>query len=407
MQSLLTWGDFMTGSGIPTAIDRVDMEPVLAKILYQQRTLLGMIPAGPPAMNLPFQHLEDELNAIKIVGAFTAATNTFVPANTYSQADVYRLLRHSATAGARGVVLQTEAGGTTIRRNIDTGLPLAGDTNWDVIAGADSDVAAGTTWIIALPKPDEAAASVDTSKTRTKRQGYTRVFERSVESSKTREGEWLYAVPDEVQLQAQYRTEEMLNELAASIIRDHVYISGGTVQFEDIRTMSGIIQQLRDPDLDGVNEDYLNADASSAALTPALLNARIRALYDEGAFDVPGYDGAIVCSPYQAQVISSFNEDMRRSGIEYRKAGYYVSAFVSNLGKEFPIVIDTWWPTPMVGILDLSRIERRDMNNDTWQMGEIKMNTLRVRKWQLTGQFGVSVKNVDKVHALIYGLATS
>lgn len=366
-----------------------------------------MIPAGPPADNLPFQHLEDDLNPIKILGAFTAATNTFTPDAGYTQAEVYRLLRHSATAGARGVVLQTEAGGTTIRRNVDTGVPLAGDTNWDVIAGSDADVAADTTWIIALPKPDEVAASVDTSKTRTKRQGYTRVFERSVEIAKTRESIQLYGVPNEAQLQAKYRTEEMLNELAAAVIRDHTYISGGSAQYEDIRTMTGIIQQLRDPDLDGVNEDTLNADASSAALTATLINARVRALYDEGAFDAPGYNGAIVVGPYQAQVIATFDEDMRRSPAEYRKAGYYVSSFISNLGKEFPIVVDPWWPSPMLGILDLSRIERRDLRGDTWAMEEISMNTMRVRKWQMSGQFGVSVKNVDKCHALIYGLATS
>lgn len=417
MASFLTFDDFMGSGGLYGASEeKIDMSEVLAAVLFENKRLLGMLKWGPPAENIMFKHLEDQLNAPSILGTYTTATTTFVPSTTLTQADVYRILRHSASGGALGLTLSVDVDdgqGVVIRRTVDTGVPLAGDANWELIGGTGANVSSDAKFYISIPKPDEADASVDTSRARSVREGLVRVFERAIEVAETRQHIEMYAVSDEVRLQTKYRTMEIENELSQAIIREWVKISGGVPDISNLggtRTMAGILQQLVDPSLDnaaGTWDTLLHKDVAGASMiTIALLNERVEALFNEGGLDASGYDGAIVCHPTQAREISTFHESYRRSTLEYRKAGYYVDEFVSDLGYVYPVIVERFWPETAVGILDLSRIEMRELQGDTWHL-EKMAKTGRTDKWQLSGQYGVSVKNVDFCHSLIYKLSTA
>lgn len=423
MASLLSYTDFMASGGLFGASEeRIDWSDVLAAVLFENKQLLGMLKWGPPAENIVYNHLEDSLNPPTILGTYTTGANTFVPSTTYSQADVYRILRHSASAGALGITLQVDVAdgqGFTIRRTVDTGVPLAGDTNWTVIGGTEAAVSSDAKFYASLPKPDESDASPDTSKGRSVRQGAVRVFERAIEVAETRQHISLIAVPDEVKMQTKYRTLEVVNELAQAIIRERVFVNAGSLNAAisaaaGTHTFPGIIQQLTDPGLDNATGTFsssgdapLNVDVAGASMiTKALLNARIEAIGNEGGLDAPGYDGAIICNSTQARQIATFDESLRRSDVEYRKAGYTVTRFVSDLGQEYPIIVERLWPSTMVGLLDLSRIEMRGLQGDDWHL-EKMAKTGRTDKWQLSGQFGVSVKNIDICQSLIFKLSTS
>jgi len=423
MSSLLTFSDFMGSGGLYGASEeKIDMSDVLAAVLFKNKRLLGMLKWGPPAENIMYKHLEDDLNLPTILGTYVTGTTTFTPGTTMpngestTQADVYRMLRHSASGGALGLLLSVDVGdgqGFVLRRTVDTGVPLAGDGNWEVIGGTHAAVSTAAKFYISLPKADEADASVDTSKGRTVREGLVRVFERAIEVAETRQNIDMYAVSDETQLQTERRTIELANELASAIIREWVKITGSVPDISNLggtRTFPGILQQCYDPNLDNAAATFdtlLHTDAAGASMiTKAFLNATVEDLLDAGGLDADGYDGAIVVNPLQARQISTFDESYRRSSMEYKKAGYYVDSFMSDLGYEYPIIVERYWPTTVVGILDLSRIEMRVLQGDDWHL-EKMAKTGRTDKWQLSGQFGVSVKNIDFCQALIYKLAVS
>ncbi len=406
MSLFLEFTDFMAGGGLyGTPIDKIDMAPQLAAIFVQIKNTLGLIKSGPVARNVEFNHIEDDLNPSTITGQYTTSSTTFDPADTV-QADLNRKLRMTAVSGGLNVHLQSADGLMTIRRTVDTQALIVGDSNWELIAGTGANKAAGTIFYILLPKPDEEAASRDTSKIRTRRKGFCRVFERALEETKTRMGIDLYAVPAELQHQAMMRTMEAVNEMNAAIIRDHIYITGGVPVLEDNRLMTGIIQQLRDPELDGTASDPLTFNATSvwgSTFGKVHLDGMIRKLFDAGGLDASDRDHAFIVHPDEKEKIAILDESLRREGVDWRKAGYTVTTFISKLtGEEYPIHVDRAWPSGMMGLLDFNRIERRDFDGDTWGMGEVSLNTTRARKQQVSGQFGMSVKNVDKSHVLAH-----
>jgi len=77
------------------------------------------------------------------------------------------------------------------------------------------------------------------------------------------------AVVNELQHQIKMRTLEIKRELDTTVINGISYGATGDIE---ARTMMGIINFLRDPDLDMTREDTLITDNNGAALTVAQLN---------------------------------------------------------------------------------------------------------------------------------------
>jgi hypothetical protein len=394
--------------------EKRDMSEELAEILLKTQNFIGLI-GTENAMQIKFEHLEDALAPNVISGTWVNTTDTFTPNTALTQAEINRIFRSNGTTGALGSVLTLKSGNLVIRRTV-AAPPTASssDANWEVIGGviADAAVSTNTDWGVGLPKPDEEDASVDTSAQRSGRFGYTRVFERAVEIAETRDSWDLYAIPDEVAHQIRYRTEEMKNELNRSIINEYVKISGGAPDISNLagtRTLPGVIQQMIDPALDnaaGTADTLLHANAAGAALAKSTINARVKAIFEAGGLDAPGYNGAIVVHPTQKQKIAAFDDTIRRFDTDVLKVGFTADKFMSDLGFDYPIVVDRAWPEAIVGILDMSRIKRKVLQQDDWHMSKMAKSG-RTDKWQLSGQFGVSTKNIDTSHALIYNLSTS
>lgn len=418
MSSLLSFDSFMGAGGvIGLDEEKRDVSDMLAEVLYRTQKFIGLI-GVEVATQVKHEHLEDELVGTVIAGAWTYSTTTFDPDAT-TQAAVNRLFRSNGSTGCLGAILSSKDGAVVIRRTVDSAPLIAGDTNWEVIGGWNHDAtsfAAGTEFNIGLPKPDEEDASVDTSQARTVRHAYLRVLERAVEISETR-GNWdLYAIDDETAQQLRYRTIELNNELNRAVINEWAKIDSGAVDVSNLagtRSMTGLMQQLHDPPLDndaGTLDASLNAalgtvGTSYGALTKASINARVKALLEAGGLESDGYSGAIVCHPTQHQKISAIDESYRRDTRESIKVGYYASSFMSDLGYEYPVVVDPAWPERVVGILDMSRIKRLVLQGDDFHMSKMA-KTGRTDKWQMSGQFGVIAKNVGTNHALIYNLST-
>jgi hypothetical protein len=111
-----------------------------------------------------------------------------------------------------------------------------------------------------------------------------------------------------------------------------------------------------------------------------------------------------VVGPKQQRVIAAFEKELRRVEQGERITGYYRDVFLSDMGVEMPIVLDRWMVGDMIMLLDRSRVALIPLQGDAWHM-EKMAKTGRSEKWQISGQYTLELRNADKCHGLLYGLA--
>jgi hypothetical protein len=114
----------------------------------------------------------------------------------------------------------------------------------------------------------------------------------------------------------------------------------------------------------------------------------------------------LVVPPYQQRVISAFEKDRIRRDPDERRAGYYITKFVTDLGYDLPILVDRWMPADKAILLDKSRVALMPLTGDNWHTEKMAV-TGRSEKWQISGQFTLELRNPDEAHGLLYDLSTS
>ena len=164
----------------------------------------------------------------------------------------------------------------------------------------------------------------------------------------------------------------------------------------------GIINYIRDYDMDCVVNDTLVTQVSGA-LTVGNLNTAIYGIWDAGGLDEMS-DPIIVVGANQQRVIAAWEKDLRRVEQGERQVGYYRDIFLSDMGKEFPVVMDRWVPSDKLVVLDRARVVLKALQGDAWHM-EKMAKTGRNEKWQISGQYTIELRNADKCHALMYDLS--
>jgi Family of unknown function (DUF5309) len=381
-------------STLANKLDKIDCSQVLAAVLNADTALLGHIKMGPARTNIEINWIEDELNAAYVI-ASSSASNVCTITSPTATSDRVRILRKNCVIQPAGGEMCLQITGT-----LTTAKPTAaayGSTTW-------SAWTATRCYVIAMPYADIDDASSDRSKSRAKRKNFMQVFERAVEITQSRKGLAMEAVTDDMQLQIKYRTLEMKRELNLSVIRGYARATAGNTPSADheLRTMAGIIQLIRDYDLDTTNEDDLAVQAS-AALTVGHINSLAYKIFDAGGLD-EGADPIIVVPPNQARIISAMDKDIRRIEQGERQVGYYKNVFLSDLGVEMPVVVDRWMPKDKLIILDRSRIMLCPLTGDAWHM-EKMAKTGRNEKWQLSGQYTLELRNAAQCHGVLYDLS--
>ena len=431
--SLLTYSDFMGTQGIyGEEYDRLDFDDVLAALLWQYSGISGLVPVNE-VDNLEHYHIEDELNPVFLVGAYTAATDTFVPtaANYADQAALNRVMRYNSnTGGNSGVMLVAENNPNFVLICGSEELTLAGEIisamTGGSVMGTDADVADGTRFRMSLPKGDGEKSSPDTSRPRSARKSYVRVYERGVEISETRQHIMLYGISREDTAQIRRRTMEIFNELTSTFVNERaITLAASTAGGADLdgmaarRRFPGVIQQLINPGLtytaaQGDDDDWTmggNAVNAGGALTTTDLDVMVENLDTLGAFDAIGADHAIICHPRMKKILRDFNTSARTldNMEEWRKVGFYVDTYVSALGGTFPVVTDRSWPLTVIGMLDMSRIKRNLLRGDDLHLSPMAKDG-RTDRWQLSCQYGAKVESVPYAgsdvgqHSMIYGI---
>jgi hypothetical protein len=289
------------------------------------------------------------------------------------------------------------------QKSTNNATVLTGATYGNTTAGFATINTTTKMYIIANPYTDVADASDDISQARSKKKNFMQIFERAVAISQTRKNMDMEAVIDELQLQIKYRTMEIKRELDMSVVRGFARGLTPSGSYE-LRTMAGIIQLLRDPDLDGgTYEDTNVINGNSGALTISGLNSLCYKVYSGGGLDETA-DPIIVVGPKQQRVIAGMESYLRRVEQGERRVGYYRDIFLSDMGVEFPIVLDRWIPDDIIILLDRSRVALIPLQGDSWHI-EKMAKTGRSEKWQISGQYTIELRNADKCHGMVYGLA--
>lgn len=394
----MTSTNFMAAPGgfsstLSTKLDKIDMSQVLAAVLVADKAILGHIKMGPVASNIEVNWIEDSLNAVKV--GCKAAASTAVTFSGVTTASLKRIVRNGAIIQPKGSEYMVQLTASITKLTIS--CVAYGSTAWSAWTVTNA-------YVVGMPYADIDAASSDISVTRLKRKNFMQVFERAIEITQTRKNMSMEAVMDELQLQIQRRTLEIKRELDMAVIRGYARATASNTYSGDheLRTMAGIVQLIRDWDLDSTNEDTCVTQAS-AALTVGHINSLAYKIYDAGGLD-EGADPIIVVGAKQARVIAAFEKELRRVEQGERQVGYYRNVFLTDLGIEMPVVLDRWMQDDKLLILDRSRIALRPMAGDGWHL-EKMAKTGRNEKWQLSGQYSLELRNADAAHGLLYDLS--
>lgn len=378
-------------------LDKIDCSQVLAAVLKADKELLGHIKIGPVGQNIETHWIEDQLQLNKITSCEYGTGSVTITgiAGFSSTASLAAVVRDNA-------ILQAENHEWYFKV---TSATSASDILGAIYAsGTDASVTAGVFYVVASPYADNADASDDISLARTKRRNFQQVFERAVAIEQTRKNMAMEAVADELQTQIKRRTMEIKRELDMSVINGIAYYDGTRKTADlELRTMQGIINYIRDYDMDNDNEDTLVTQVSGA-LTVTNLNTALYGIWDAGGLDEES-DPIILVGAAQQRVIAGWEKDLRRVEQGERQVGYYRDIFLSDMGKELPVVLDRWMPSDKLVILDRARAQLRPMKGDQWHM-EKMAKTGRSEKWQISGQYTIEVRNADSCHALMYDLST-
>lgn len=390
---------FMAGPGgfsatLASKLDKIDCSQVLAAVLMADTSLLGHIRVGPPAKNIEHNWIEDELNPAYVVCS-GSANNIITMSSGYTTASLQRFLRKYSVLNPEGteVMVQTSA---TISSRAAT-IAAYGSTTW-------ASWTMTKCFIVAQPWADIDSASSDSSVTRGKRKNFQQVFEKAIEVTQTRKNMDMEAVIDELQLQIKRRTLEIKRLLEMSVIRGYAKATASNTYSADneLRTMAGIIQLIRDWDLDSTNNDTTVITAS-AALTQGFINSLAYKVFDKGGLDETS-DPIIVVGPAQARVIAAMEKELRRVDQGEKTVGYYRNIFLTDMGTEMPVVVSRWMPKDKLIILDRSRVSLKPLQGDAWHL-EKMAKTGRNEKWQLSGQYSIELLNADKCHGLLINLS--
>ncbi len=387
-------------SVLASKLDKIDCSQVLSAVLKADRAILGHIKMGPVAHNIEFNWIEDVLNEVVFDGCSSVSGSVAVSGftGTVSLQNIVRegaliAIRNSTESGVNDFVLRV----TSVISNNTLITASYGSTTYTTVSTT-------CTWyVVGQPYQDIIDASEDISLLRAKKRNFMQIFERAISITQSRKGMDMEAVTNELQYQIKNRTLEVKRELNMAVLNGMAYRVGSFSADVEYRSMMGIVNYIRDPNLDATREDTTVTDSNGAALTIAAINALLYAIWDAGGLDETA-DPIIVVGPSQQRVIASFEKELRRVEQGERTVGYYRDIFLSDMGVELPIVLDRWMQLDKLIILDRSRVALRPLSGDEWHM-EKMAKTGRSEKWQISGQYGLEIRNPDACHGLIRDLS--
>lgn len=243
-----------------------------------------------------------------------------------------------------------------------------------------------TNWqlqIIGNPKQEGVDMPDDESVIRSKVGNYTQIFQKGVKTTHTMRSVLQAGVADEFSFQIARRMLEIMRELDSSVVAG---ISSGSQGSDAVyRSMGGVWEFA--------TQAGGNVTTTSEALSPAVINAMCKQIWDDG-----GQPNFILVGGKQKRAISGFDQAYRRMNYDSNVAGYLVDRFLSDLGFVLDVIVDPWMADDQVIIGDLSKVKIMPLQGDAMRAEELA-KTGRAWNAQVTGQYTCEVRNAKEAFA--------
>jgi len=140
-----------------------------------------------------------------------------------------------------------------------------------------------------------------------------------------------------------------------------------------------------------------NVTTTSEALTPSVINAMIKQIWDKGGMVAGGRLFCLV-GGVQKRKISAFDQAYRRLDYDSKTAGYVVERFLSDLGFEVEILVDPWCLDDTVVVGDLNRIKVGPLQTDAVALEDLA-KTGRAIEAMVSGSYSAEFRNALEAFA--------
>ncbi len=225
---------------------------------------------------------------------------------------------------------------------------------------------------------------------RTRQRNYTQIFTAGIEVSGSQLAASQVAVADELDYQKSERLRELLRDLENCVINGVSAASNPQGNANTRRSMKGIVPFV----------STNRVDASSAALTEAILNNAMRDIWSQSA----GTIDTIVVNGLQKRKINSFLTAARGFGPGDERYKDLVSVYESDFGV-CRVILSRWVPNDTVLLLDSSRVDVLPLAGRHFQFKKLA-STGDSEVGQVIGEYTLEMRN-ENAHGLIHGLSTS
>lgn len=363
-----------------SAVYKLDLSDVLSAILLDDTDILSTLGISGEATQTKHSWVEDALNATTVIsiGDLTNSGTALAMSAGYTTKVTAGTLLKNTLSGKPEIIQVTAMG--AVSATIVRGY---GNTSGNAHPG--SGAASATTWeIIANPRPQGMAGPKDESTTRSLKYNYTQIFSKGVKITGTAQAIDHAGVNSEDAYQIDLRLRELKRELDRTVIMGA--IAPNDVGASTYGTMGGLIDFIG-------WQTGANRTSTAETLTPSVLNAMVKQIYDKG-----GMPDIVLVGGLQKQKISTFDQEYRRSTLDSRRAGYTVEEFVSDLGMNLRVVVDRWVPSDVALVLDSSKIKVMPLRTRAFSLEKLA-KTGDSNDWQIVGEYTMEVRNAIEAHA--------
>lgn len=361
----------------------LSLEDMVDAILLDDTALLNVIGiSGESATQSKHEWDEDSLNPVTVLAAAagaltTASTTLLITASEVARVTAGTLLMDQLSG--KNEVLQVTAR-SGVSATVTRGY---GGTS------AEAHANEATFDIIANPRPEGMDGPKDESVARSRGYNYTQIFSKGVRLTGTALAIKHNGIAREDTYQIDMRLRELMRELDRTLIMG---IRSATNHTDSVYgTMGGVIDFVK-------HATSGNTNSTAETLTPSVVNAMVKQVYDDG-----GNPDILVVGATQKQKIANFDKEYRRSTMDTMRAGFTVEEFISDLGPNLRVVLDRWMPVDMALVLDSSRAKVVPLQGRGFFLEKLA-KTGDADNWQIVGEYTAVVKNAAYAHAIHWNL---
>ena len=365
----------------------LSLDPMVDAILMDDAdilSVLGFSNQGKPVTQTKHEWDEDELNPVIIKakgtgGDLSAAGMTVLLLSAGQQARVTAGTKLMDQLSGKFEVLQVTA------RSGVSATVVRGHGG----SSAETHATGATYDIIANARPQGMEGPADESVARSRSYNYTQIFSKGVQLTGTALAIEHNGISKEDSYQIDKRLRELIRELDRNVIM-------GTREAANVSDtvyggFGGLIDYIK-------HATGGNTTSTSETLTPSVLNAMAKQVWDDG-----GTPDIVLVGGVQKQKISAFDKEYRRTTMDSRRAGFTVEEFVTDLGVNLRIVVDRWMPVDTAIVIDSSRIHIKPLQTRGFFLEKLA-KTGDSEKWQVIGEYTMEVKAAGKAHAIHWNL---